>query len=225
MSIEVVFFDQNDEPVGDPVTTSLDGGGPKWTTGSVEFAAPRFAIKASLRISSTTAGSGSVCVTALDLRAESPGLAPGSWPNGGAEIGSDGSGPDNWAKVGAEEHLEQLEWSDSLAATGSRSLCVHRTDSDPRAATAYWMSDLVPAEGGSSYTLSFQQYFDDIPHLPPPNWSYQMKVSAEFLDADGKRARHETLMMVAGSSGTTSSSRPAAMTMPPECCPRWRGKS
>ncbi len=27
----------------------------------------------------------------------------------------------------------------------------------------------------------------------------------------------------AGSSGTTSSSRPAAMTMPPECWPRWRG--
>ena len=30
--------------------------------------------------------------------------------------------------------------------------------------------------------------------------------------------------MEAGSSGTTSSSRPAAITMPPECCPRWRGR-
>ena len=28
----------------------------------------------------------------------------------------------------------------------------------------------------------------------------------------------------AGSSGTTASSRPAAMTMPPECWPRWRGR-
>ncbi len=28
----------------------------------------------------------------------------------------------------------------------------------------------------------------------------------------------------AGSSGTTSSSRPAAITMPPECWPRWRGR-
>ena len=31
--------------------------------------------------------------------------------------------------------------------------------------------------------------------------------------------------MVAGSSGTTSSSRPWAITMPPECWPRWRGRS
>ena len=31
--------------------------------------------------------------------------------------------------------------------------------------------------------------------------------------------------MVAGSSGTTSSSAPWAMTMPPECWPRWRGRS
>ena len=31
--------------------------------------------------------------------------------------------------------------------------------------------------------------------------------------------------IVAGSSGTTSSSRPAAITMPPECWPRWRGRS
>ena len=31
--------------------------------------------------------------------------------------------------------------------------------------------------------------------------------------------------MVAGSSGTTSSSRPAQITMPPECWPRWRGRS
>ena len=30
--------------------------------------------------------------------------------------------------------------------------------------------------------------------------------------------------MLAGSSGTTSSRRPAAITMPPECCPRCRGK-
>ena len=30
--------------------------------------------------------------------------------------------------------------------------------------------------------------------------------------------------MEAGSSGTTSSSRPAAITMPPECWPRWRGR-
>ena len=30
--------------------------------------------------------------------------------------------------------------------------------------------------------------------------------------------------MEAGSSGTTSSRRPAAMTMPPECWPRWRGR-
>ena len=29
--------------------------------------------------------------------------------------------------------------------------------------------------------------------------------------------------IVAGSSGTTSSSRPAQSTMPPECWPRWRG--
>ncbi len=27
----------------------------------------------------------------------------------------------------------------------------------------------------------------------------------------------------AGSSGTISSSRPRAMIIPPECCPRWRG--
>lgn len=31
--------------------------------------------------------------------------------------------------------------------------------------------------------------------------------------------------MVAGSSGTRPSSRPAQMTMPPECWPRWRGRS
>ena len=31
--------------------------------------------------------------------------------------------------------------------------------------------------------------------------------------------------IAAGSSGTTSSSRPAAITMPPECWPRWRGRS
>ena len=30
--------------------------------------------------------------------------------------------------------------------------------------------------------------------------------------------------IAAGSSGTTSSSRPAAITMPPECWPRWRGR-
>ena len=30
--------------------------------------------------------------------------------------------------------------------------------------------------------------------------------------------------MLAGSSGTTSSRRPAAITMPPECWPRWRGR-
>ena len=30
--------------------------------------------------------------------------------------------------------------------------------------------------------------------------------------------------MAAGSSGTTSSSRPAAITMPPVCWPRWRGR-
>ena len=31
--------------------------------------------------------------------------------------------------------------------------------------------------------------------------------------------------IAAGSSGTTSSRRPAAITMPPECWPRWRGRS
>ena len=30
--------------------------------------------------------------------------------------------------------------------------------------------------------------------------------------------------MLAGSSGTTASRRPAAITMPPECWPRWRGR-
>ena len=30
--------------------------------------------------------------------------------------------------------------------------------------------------------------------------------------------------MLAGSSGTTSSRRPAQITMPPECWPRWRGR-
>ena len=36
---------------------------------------------------------------------------------------------------------------------------------------------------------------------------------------------HERPGMVAGSSGTTASSRPWQITMPPECWPRWRGRS
>ena len=68
-------------------------------------------------------------------------------------------------------------------------------------AIASWSSDIMPSPRRSTLTM--------------PR-SAQSSLSHWTTTRPG---------IVAGSSGTTSSRRPGAITMPPECWPRWRGRS
>ena len=203
MFYQAVFYNALGAPVGSPTYYTVSGYSNGWQPAVHIITAPATATALSIRITSDIAATGSVCLDDITLAAataQNPQSGANSVPNPLVELDSNSDGvPDNWAKGGLAAYQGQAVWSTSQSFTPGHSMCIQRTDSAKDHAGS-WVMDPISVQPGSSYLLTYQEYWSNIPVPAPPAGGFEMFVAAQFYDSNSAAVGTPSLVMVDGSS-------------------------